>query len=371
MRSLIKMWGLTLVAMILFVGACSPSTSTLHTSMPIQSQATSFTITDAVGRVVSLPKLPERIAIAGRASTLLADATYLFPEAKERVVAVSTTNQGAGDFLESVDPNFKQKIAYDTNAGAEQVAVTQPDLVLMKSYMAETLGAPLELLSIPVIYLDLETPEQYQRDLLTIGKIFNNESRAQELTQYYQDRVDQVTKAVSKLSEQDRPRILLLYHSDRDGQVAFNVPPIRWLQTMMVELAGGSPVWKDIELGNGWTKVSLEQIAAWNADQIYLISYTDNPEEIIGQLYTNPQWLALKAVQNKALYAFPKDYYSWDQPDPRWILGLRWLAWRIHPQETSNPDMVHAAQDFFNQWYGIDQATFDHYLHPRLQGSFE
>jgi iron complex transport system substrate-binding protein len=131
------------------------------------------------------------------------------------------------------------------------------------------------------------------------------------------------------------------------------------------------PIWKEFELGEGWTKVSLEQIAAWNADQIYLISYTGNPQEIVAELYTDSQWLALKAVQDKSLYAFPKDYYSWDQPDPRWILGLSWLAWRMHPQETGEFDTILSAREFFNRWYGIDQATFDQYLLPRLQGSLE
>ena len=377
MRSLILKLVMTLVVVTLFVEACTSAVSMLPTSMPVNTEAmsvsktTKITITDTLGRTVSLPQLPKRIAIAGRATALLADAAFLFPQATERVVAVSTTNQGSGDFLEAVDPNFSQKIAYDTNAGAEQVVAANPDLVIMKSYMAETLGAPLEQLGISVIYLDLETPEQYQRDLLTLGKIFQNEPRAQDLTQYFQAQVDQVSETLADLSAEDRPRVLLLYHSNRDGQVAFNIPPTQWIQTILVEIAGGSPVWKDIELGSGWTKVSLEQIAAWNADQIYLISYTGNPEEIVDQLVTNSEWQALKAVQDKSLYAFPKDYYSWDQPDPRWILGLRWLAWRIHPQESGKPDMVLAARAFFSQWYGLDQATFDQFILPRLQGSFE
>ena len=371
MRLIIKLVVLPFVVISLITGACSPSTNAAPAPVPVAAQVTSITLTDALGRTVTLPQLPTRIAIAGRASALLADAAYLFPEAKEHIVAVSSTNQGAGDFLEAVDPNFSQKIAYDTNVGAEQVAAVNPDLVLMKTYLAETLGTPLEQLSIPVIYLDLETPEQYQRDLLTFGAIFENESRGQELTQYYQAQVDQVSKAVASISIQDRPRVLLLYHSNRDGEIAFNVPPVQWMQTILVKLAGGTPAWQDIELGSGWIKVSLEQIAAWNADQIYLISYTGNPEEIIGELYANSQWQALNAVQNKLLYAFPKDYYSWDQPDPRWILGLQWLAWHIHPQETGTPDMVLAAQEFFNRWYGIDRATFDQLILPRLQGSFE
>ena len=381
MKSIFLKTVVILTTIAFLMGACNPVSKPQPPSFPRTmesksastptSEANVIILTDALGRNVTLPQPPMRIAIAGRATALLADASFLFPEATERIVAVSSTNQGSGDFLDAVDPNFSQKIAYDTNAGPEQVAAANPDLVIMKSYMAETLGAPLQQLGIPVVYLDLETPEQYQRDLLTLGKIFQNEPRAQELAQYYQTQVDQVSETLADLSAEDRPRVLLLYHSNRDGQIAFNVPPAQWIQTILVELAGGTPVWKDIELGSGWTKVSLEQIAAWNADQIYIISYTGNPDEIINQLASNSEWQALKAVQSKALYAFPKDYYSWDQPDPRWILGLRWLACRIHPVELGKTDMVLVAREFLSQWYGLDEVTFDQFILPKLQGSFK
>lgn len=109
--------------------------------------------------------------------------------------------------------------------------------------------------------------------------------------------------------------MLLLYYSDKDGEVAFNVPPMPWIQTIMVEDAGGTPVWAEANPGGGWAKVSLEQVAAWDADVVLLVSYFRSPEEVVAELQANPQWQQLSAVQNDRLYAFPGDFYSWDQPD--------------------------------------------------------
>ena len=92
------------------------------------------------------------------------------------------------------------------------------------------------------------------------------------------------------------------------------------------------PVWKDAQLGNGWTKVGLEQIAAWDPDQIYTIAYFNNPNDVVEKLKADLQLQKVNAVKHGRLYAFPGDYYSWDQPDTRWILGLNWLASKMHPE---------------------------------------
>ncbi|HNT55153.1 MAG TPA: ABC transporter substrate-binding protein [Anaerolineaceae bacterium] len=327
-----------------------------------------LTIMDAQGRTVELPAVPLRIVIAGRASALLADAVYLFPEARERVVAYSTTSQGTGDFIAALDPDYADKAAFGTDVGPEQVAAFTPDLVIMKSYMAEKLGTPLEALGIPVIYLDLETPDQYTRDLNILGQIFQNEARAAELSAYYGSVVLRVKAGLAE--SQPRPQVLLLYYNNRDGEVAFNVPPVGWLQTTLVQLAGGDPVWQDIELGTGWTKVNLEQIAAWNPDQIYVVAYTVNAADIVPELEQDPAWQALQAVQNGQLHAFPVDYLSWDQPDPRWALGLLWLADTIQPGVLP-VDMPAETRIFYEKLYLLDDAAYAELISPVLPTNLE
>jgi iron complex transport system substrate-binding protein len=348
----------------------SPETMEKSPSLqPVETVSQPIVLTDALGRTVTLPVLPQRIVVAGRGVALLADAVYLFPESLERVVAVSRTSQSPdGDFLALVDQRLPEKIAFETSVGAEQVVTARPDVVLLKPYMQEGLGNPLEALGIPVVYLSMETPQEYQRDLKTLGALFGNQQRADEVWNFYQQHLEQVSNALKDLTDGQKPRVLLLYYSDRDGQVAFNVAPKNWLQTIMTELAGGVPVWTDIELGSGWTKVNLEQIASWDADRIFIIAYTANPKQVVENLVQDPQWQALRAVQEGHLYAFPRDYYSWDQPDPRWILGLRYLAYRLHPQAFPNLDLTAEARLFFERSYGLDAQTFEEKILPVIKG---
>jgi iron complex transport system substrate-binding protein len=357
------------LALALILTACAWRAPATLPAVPPAATAkpTSITLTDALGRTVTLPRAPQRIALAGRAVTLVTDAVYLFPAAPARVVTLGKNTQGK-DFVPVIDPNHEGKLKLETQVGPEQVAVAKPDVVLLKSYMADTLGKPLESLSIPVVYVDFETPEQYQRDLATLGQVLGDPARAKQVSAFYQERVDRVSKALAGLSEDKKPRVLLLYYNDKDGQVAFNVPPMAWIQTWMAQTAGGRPVWKDAKLGQGWTKVNLEQIAAWDADQIYIIVYAGNVDDVVKRLKADPQWQALRAVKQNKLYAFPTDYYSWDQSDTRWILGLMWLAGKIQPDRFANLNVQQEVRTFYKEMYNLDDAAFQKYIQPNLAG---
>lgn len=358
------------LALAAIVTACAapvapPAPTPAPTAAP---KPASFSVTDALGRAVTFDKAPQRIAVVGRAVIMLADAVYLFPNASPRIVALSKANQGLGDFISVLDPNFKDKTSLETEVSVEQVASTKPDAVILKNYMADKLGKPLEELGLKVIYLDLETPDKFTRDIATLGQFFQDEARAKQVSAFYQERTDRIAKAVADVKEDQKPRVLILYYNDRDGQVAFNVPPMTYIQTVLAQTAGGRPAWKDAQLGQGWTKVNLEQIAAWDADQIYIVAYTKSSSDVVKQLKADTQWQALRATRQGKLYAFPADYYSWDQADTRWILGLTWLAAKLHPDRFPGLDMEKEITTFYRELYKLDDAAYQKNIKPVLKG---
>ena len=349
---------LILFVVVLLLSACTAKA-------PSQN---GFTITDGAGREVTLDKTPERIVVAGRASALIIDAVYAFPQASERVVAMSKTSQTGITFGTLMDPKYAEKAIYPTDVGPEQIAEAKPDLVITKSSNAEKLGGPLDALGIKVVYVDFETPETYRRDLANLGKVFGDDKRAQALVKFYDDKLAEVAKGVKNLKDEDKPRTLLLYYSDKDGEVAFNVPPLNWIQTILVTNAGGNPVWADAQPGSGWTKVSLEQIAAWDADMIFVIAYTKSSSEVVEMLKANAEWAEIRAVKEGKLYGFATDFYSWDQPDTRWILGQLWLATKLHPDLFSKLNIETEAKSFYQELYSIDETAFTNDIRPMFSG---
>ncbi len=350
---------LTMLMLLGILAACGAVT-------PGSSPPAGITVGDALGRTVTLPRLPQRLATAGRGVFMLNDALYLFPEAPARLVALGRAGQEIQAFLALVDPTVGDKTLFEVQVGAEQIAPVQPDLVVLKSYMAESLGQPLQALGIPVVYLDLEQPEQYGRDLRILGQVLGNEERARELAGYYAAQLQRVEGALRGLPPDERPRVLLLQYSESGGAGAWSIPPAGWIQATLVERAGGIAVWKEASPGGGWTAVNLEQVAAWNPDWIMVIQYTGDAAQTLARLEQDAQWRALRATQAGRLVAFPKDFVSWDQPDPRWPLGLIWLAGKLHPQEFP-VDMEQEVVQFYRQMYRLDEGIIRAQILPRIR----
>ena len=364
---------LSALAILIIASACSPTVVEPEAQPTNEGTITSendssLTITDSLGRELDFEQPPQRLVIAGRASALLANALYLFPEAGQRIVGIEDRTQSASPILPVMDTDSSDIILFEKNAGPEQIAPTQPDVVILKSYMAESLGEPLELLGITVVYLDLETPEQFFRDIETLGKLFGNSERALDVQSYYQQRLDEIQQRTDGITEAQMPRVLIIQYSDKGGDVAFKVPPASWLQTTMVELVGGTPIWTEASETGGWAIVNFEQIAAWDPDQIYVIYYPGDASPITEHLKTDPKWQAIQAVQKDQLFAFPGDFLSWDQPDTRWILGLSWLFSKVQPELADGIDIMQEINQFYDQLYRLDQETIQDEVNSVLNG---
>lgn len=352
--------------------AVSPApTSTVAEVQAPTEESQPITIVDSLGRTVTLEKPPDRIVFWGKGSLMLADAMYLFPEASDRLITAGKTSQGpAGSFIPVIDPAYDSKVYLEHETGPEQVAALHPDLIILKNWLVDKMADPLEELGIPVVFMSLETPDEFESEIMTLGQIFQNESRAEEIVQYYHERRDRITSRVAELSDEQKPDVLVLYYSARDAEVALNVPPMNFLQATNVQYAGGNPIWQDVEFGKGWTKVGFEQIAAWDPDQIFVTSYHADIDEVMETLKSDQKWQALRAVQEDQLYAFPVDFYTWDQPDTRWILGLNWLATKIHPELFSDIDIDQEARNFFQEMYVMDEASFEENILSIIKGDY-
>jgi iron complex transport system substrate-binding protein len=314
----------------------------------------------------SASALPRRIVLGGKAVAMVADAAYLFPQAAERVVAVGGADQGLGVFLSAVDANFADKPVLDRAAGAEAYAALKPDLAIFKSSMKKSLGPSLDALGIEQLYLDLETPEDYLEEIGLLGEAFGARERALELRRFYEDALRDVVSRLSSLPENGRPRVLVL-QSSAGG---YEVPPASWMQTILAERAGGTPVWNLANPGSGWAKVGIEQIAAWNPDVVFAVTYREDSRAVAAALASDPALASIAAVRDGRVFGFPQDFYSWDQPDTRWVLGLRWMAKRLHPERFADLSIRAEAERFFAFCYDMDAASYARFVKPKLSGDY-
>lgn len=363
----------TLIASLIAGCSAAPTAAAAPaTAVPTETAAVPVgpvVITDATGQTLTFDTLPQRIVIAGKATSLLLDSFYMFPEASSRLVGYELRMQNGDAFLKIVDADLAAKTVLENNSSAEQIAAATPDLVIMKTYMKETMGPTLDALGIKVLYVDMETPDSFYADLRNLGAVLGNPTRAEELVVYYQGYVEAITAKTAALTDAEKPSVLLLQQSNKDNEIAFKVAPAAWLQSLMVTNVGGTPVWADAADPTDWSVVNLEQIASWNPDIILIVNYSGEAVNVVEQLKTDATWSELKAVKNGTIYAFPMDFLSWDQPDSRWCLGMMWAATKIQPELFADVNMTDEITTFYKTVYGLDDAVIQEQILPLVKGS--
>jgi len=322
----------------------------------------SITVTDALGRTVQIALPISKVIITGKGSWPIVTVAYMFPSAKNLLYGLSELTDVP--LLRMVDPDIESKIV-PTMGGipnVEEIAAENPDVVILKTTMKSRLGDQLEELGINVVYVDLEDLDSYLRDVMVLGKIFGDEAKAEKIVEYYNETYHFVLSRTFTLANDEKPRVLLLYYSAKGGTVSFKVPGERWLQTFMIETAGSYSLSKESP-GTGWNTVSFEQIAEWNPDIIFVVTYSGSPsaEDVKNMLLQDPQWQSMKAVISGKVYAVPHDCNnvgalgSWDTPGSRWILGLEWMATKIQPSLFQDVNMTEEAKSFYMEMYGLSE----------------
>ena len=317
------------------------------------------TLTDALGREVVFHNYPERVLLAGKAVVFSTNSIYLFPAAVKRVVGTGITDQGLGDFFPVVEPNAGSKLKFNNNAGPEQLITAAPDVVILKHYLKNDLGDSLEELDIPVLYFNSETPGAFYADIEMFGALLDDRSRSRDIIDFYTTKYRMITESVRG---REKPSVLLVSYSKRDGNSAFSVPASGWLQTTLVEDAGGRAVWKDDNPGGGWKKVNLEQVASWDPAYIFVVSYNTPARSVVDEV---SEGLGLGMLDSQIM-PFPGDFYSWDQPDTRWILGLMWTAKVLHPDLFETMNLEDEIRTFYSFLYGLDDKSIEREIIPKV-----
>ncbi len=332
-----------LIIMILLTGCRS-------SGLNIQNE---IEIEDAFGRIVAFSGKPQRIIIAGKQTPMLANFFYLFDSASEKIFAIENRTQRANQFLTLIDPNLESKLILEKGAGGEQIAPLNPDAVILKTSMRESVGNQLEQIGIPVIYVEFESIDQIYRDVRMIAELLKESSRGEEIISIYEEFYSEISNEIDGLPNES---VLLVEIVDDAGGYTISVPAENWLQTDLVRRAEGNPVWIDSVLGGGWSEINFEQITVWNPDHIFVVNYQGNAPTIVEKLRTDELWKNLNATKNNHIVAFPNDYISWDQPDPRWILGYSFLANRLHPEAISDEILDEKIITFYKLFYGLDEV---------------
>ena len=278
----------------------------------ISLKATSVakTITDQLGRHVTVPDKPQRVV-------------SLAPSITEIVFALDQGHrlQGVTTYSDFPPEAAKlPKVGSYVHLDLEKIVALKPDLcIAIKDGNPRVIAQRLESLKIPVYAVDPNNLETIMKTVLEIGTLLNAKNRANQLVQNMDLRIQKVKSLVAKTTY--RPRIFL----------QIGVSPIVSAGTHtfiheLIVIAGGT------NLAAGpipYPRFSLEKVLALSPEIIIITSMARSAvfEKVKAEW---EKWPNMPAVRNQRIYVEDSNFF--DRPTPRLVDGLELLIRLIHPE---------------------------------------
>jgi iron complex transport system substrate-binding protein len=347
--------GAFLAAVVLSAPLFLQAQTPLPEALSLTAADNEILIADAAGRHSRFEKAPRIILALGADAAAIADLLYAFPQGRERLAGIEREPGSLNLFLARLDPDFAKKAILPPDASLETIASLKPEVVLWKGRQLFAKAPALAAAGIPVVHLGMDSPEQYERDLSVVGALLGAKERADELLTFFRGRYGRILMTLSGISTADKPRVLLLRVSSAKGAMTLELPPSPSMPISLIRAAGGIIIGEETaDKSARWNAVGSAQIADWNPDVVVLSPPEGaDPAAVVASFKSDRRLANLRAVKSGRIFVRPRDFEAWDSADPRWILGLNWLAARFLPRLFPDYDMRTDSEPFFQRLYGL------------------
>lgn len=294
----------SILILVLLLSIASSGLLTACNSAP-----SAFTITDDLGREVSIDKTPQSVVSLAPSITEILFALDL----GGKVVGVTE----ACDYPDEATEIPTVGRYYSTSL--EAIVDKDPDIVLTDGH--DRVGEKIEELGIPLVAFQPGDIEGVFRNIEQIGDLMNRKGRATELVRELRQRLETVTGLTATAAA--KPTVF--FEIDATDPVRPWTAGPGSFADMMITLAGGTNI---VASGDQWAQISVEELLSADPDIIILDDYpVVTPEEVMARTGV---WQGLQAVKDESVYGIDPDLIS--RTGPRIIEGLEKLAKIIHPE---------------------------------------
>lgn len=307
---------LLVMAMLLLVG-CNTEDSKPATNKVDQNETTNdegnvtaqfpVTVTDSLGREITLEKQPERIISLTPSNTEILFGLGL----DEEIVGVSDND------------TFPEQVATKESVGGmefnlELIASLQPDIVFAHGsgmYSFEKGMEQLEAMGIPVFVVNnAVTFEETYETMKQIGQLTGRVAQAEEMIATMQKDIEELQTKAASLDE--KSAFIVVGTNPNLYAVGTDTFINEMLNTIGV---------KNSVTQSGWIQYSAEQFVSDNPDVI-LVTYEDDIDAIL----SNPAYAEMAAVKSGNVHLIDADTTS--RQGPRIANGIQSIAQTMYPE---------------------------------------
>lgn len=290
----------------------------------------------------TLPSRIRRVFVAGSPAAVL-----LYTLAPERMIGwpmrLSATAQSMLAAPARDLPMVGRLAGRGSTVSVEALAALQPDLILdagtVDANYRSTAQRVAAQTGLPYVLVDGRLADS-ARQLLEVGALLGVDSRAQRLAAYA---VEVLAMAAQQSAGRTAPTPGVYLARGADGLETALAGSING---EVIAAAGGRNV---ADVRGGVARVSLEQLLTWNPDWIV----TQDPQ-FFALARSDSTWRSLAAVREDRTVLLPGQPFGWldGPPGVNRLLGVRWLAARLHRTELPAADTLAQAQQFHQLFYG-------------------
>ena len=313
----------------------APSTGSSQEETPAFESP--ITVTDQIGREVTLDAPAEKLVSSYYISTALLIALGC----EDNLAGIEMKGE-TRELYRLAAPELLELPAVGSGKGinVEETAALEPDVVIIPKRLEESVES-FEALGIPVVVVNPETQKEFEDCINLLAQITATEEAGEELLGYYHEKME-FAREITKNA--DRPKVYLSSGSDYLRTCTSNM-----YQNDLIAMAGGENVSEELTDGY-WTAVSAEQLAAWNPEYIFGVSYAEYDLE---SFTDNQAFAQVEAVKNNRVLTFPSRIEAWDYPTPSSILGILWLTSTLHPDLYPAEEYRKEAAEFYQKFFDI------------------
>lgn len=293
----------SVVILSLFVACAAPAE---------KAAPSSIEITDQLGRVVKLEKIPERIISLAPSNTKILIALGLW----DRVVAVT-------DYC-SFPPGAQEKpsIGGFSTPNIEEVVALSPDLILATSIHEKRIIPALEERGMTVFALNPKTLDEVLESITLVGEITGKDEETSRLVAGMRDRIKAVTDKTDNLLVAERPKVFYLTWHDPLKTAGSGT-----LHDELIVKAGGINIAQDLV---GYADISLEAMIQANPEVIIAGVGMGSGEDLPFEFAKEESRLRnVDARINNRVYSLSIGLFH---PAPGIVDALEKLAEFVHPE---------------------------------------
>ena len=198
----------------------SQSTEAAATTVPetqteaaAETESGSYTVTDVRGKEIEFDVVPERVATVGKPFPAI---YYAIEGATDNIVGCNPSSITAYNesVLKDMYPQLENAetdwCTKDSTVNVEELLKLRPDVIFIYSTNDKEIEK-MENAGLKVVALRSAELDSVKENLQIFAAVCQKEERGEQLVQYIDEGIEEVTSRLADVSEEDKPTVVELY----------------------------------------------------------------------------------------------------------------------------------------------------------------